>query len=741
MYLRIMHLRWVGSVVVCLFALALRPAAAAEHVDVVVGAQAPKLEKFAADELASQFQRLFGIEATVKNAVPADATHLVLIGSPASNPAVQRLAGGQWPAADKLSPQGIVIKSFQHQGKPTLVVGGGSPVATLWAVYELGYRHGVRYVLREDIFPDPKPIELDGLDVVMEPALKTRAWRTVNDFATGPESWAVADHRRLVGQLAKMKFNHLVLSVYPWQPFLDFEFRGVRKQTSVLWYGERLRMDGDVPGKNVFAGKTVFENADFAGKNGAEEMTAAGIQHLRGIIAAARELGMTVGLLYSPLEFPNEFAKVLPGAKPAHGLKELTIRPGAESLEGTLAELVKKNLRAYLETYPDLDAVYLTLPEFPDWTEPSVDRAWRNLQNRGGLEKLSLDELVQQARDRTLVASGERGERAVRGNIVALAFLNQVLADPALLRRKDGKNVALSIASVDPALAPVLDRVLPAGAGALQFVDYTSRRSAEHLEILATVPTNRVRARLILTLADDNIGVVSQSATRSIEKLVDQIRKQGWDGFSTRYWSLGELDPTVHYLSRAAYDASVTHRAAHDELFATITGHQAAADRMWLGMGRLEDATDLIDQNDLGFAFPVPGMLMRHYKPEPAPTWWAEASKHYEEAMNETYRTHDAAHRRSRRLLFHYAKRAEYNLQYIGCLQAMREAAIAEAKGDGEAAGEQLDKAIESLYNAIDTLSDVVEDPSDRGLIAVLVNFGYRPLLEKQAQLPENTGK
>ena len=33
------------------------------------------------------------------------------------------------------------------------------------------------------------------------------------------------------------------------------------------------------------------------------------------------------------------------------------------------------------------------------------------------------------------------------------------------------------------------------------------------------------------------------------------------------------------------------------------------------------------------------------------------------------------------------------------------------------------------MYNAIDTLSDVVNDHSDRGLIAVLNAYGYRPIL------------
>ena len=34
-----------------------------------------------------------------------------------------------------------------------IVIGGGSPVATLWAVYELVERWGVRYLIDRDVYP------------------------------------------------------------------------------------------------------------------------------------------------------------------------------------------------------------------------------------------------------------------------------------------------------------------------------------------------------------------------------------------------------------------------------------------------------------------------------------------------------------------------------------------------------------------------------------------------------------
>jgi len=714
-----------------LLAAAVGPVEGAQRVDIVVGADAPSLEQFAARELQSQFKRLFDAEITLGNSAPAASGNLVLVGSPTTNPALKASVGKNFP---KLSEQGIALKSFQNGQQSGIVVGGGSPVATLWAAYELGHRFGIRYLFRGDIYPGSKvALKLGGFDIVQEPTLKLRTWRTVNDFAIGPESWPLADHQKFLKQLAKMKFNRVMISVYPWQPFVHYEFGDVKKQTAMLWFGEKYPVDGDTPGRAAFGGAKHFENPDFAGKTTYSEMVAAGTEHLRGIIAASHELGMSVGISISPLEFPREFAAILPGAKVATGLKNLTVTPGAQQdpHDKTLSGLLKTKIRAYLDTYPEVDALYLTMPEFPEWHE-HAEAAWKEL---GQGSKASLDELVEAARNRNLIASGERGEQSVKGNLVTLALLNRLLSDPALLTISGGRKVKPVISSVDPALFGVLDRVIADGHSVLHFIDYTARRIVENGELLERVPADKVPSSLILTLADDNVGILSQSATRRIGTLVTALQKNGWQGFSTRYWLPAELDATVHYLSRAAFDPSVTVRSAHDDLFVAITGKQSAADRLWLCFGHIEAATELIDENDLGFAFPVKGMLMRHYRSDPAPEWWAAAIEHYTQAMIELYRSHDAVEPRARPLLYYYAKRSEYVLDYFNSVKSLRESAIAGKQGQGEQAIEHIEQAVESMYNAIDTLGDIARDQSDRGLIAVLNAYGYRPLLAEYERM------
>jgi hypothetical protein len=704
-------------------------ACAAEKLAVVVGKEAPAIELFAAKELQQILTRLSGTDVTVGNEVQMDADVAFFLGSPNTNPALRRRFAANWP---ELSDQGIWLRSVTSESRRGVIVGGGSPTATLWASYELGYQLGVRYLLREDIYPEPtETLALDNLKLLAEPNLRSRGWRTINDFAIGPESWSLAEHKKVLGQLAKLRFNHIMMAVYPWQPFIHYKLDGVAKQTGMLWYGDRFDIPRGSPGRNGLQGLTVFENPEFAGKTSYEEMIAAGNNYVKTIIAESKRLGMTTGIAISPLEFPREFASVVPGAEPARGLNQLTVMPGARTRfdDPKLLQLIANRIHAYVMTYEGLDLLYLSLPEFPEW-EGFADEAWAALAQRKGIKLPALDSLVKQAEDRNLIASAERGRQALRGNVVALAMLDLLMEKhPGLLERADDSRVKLVVRSVDPELFPFIDKLLPAGADTLNFVDYTARRVDENSQYLKTIPTDKISARFIATLADDNVGTLSQVTTRRLESIVGKLRKNGWDGFTTRYWMLAELDPAVHFLSRAAWDPEVTARSAHDELFSAITGKQAAADRLWLALGHIEKATELIDKHQLGFCFPVKGMLMKHHQATPAPEWWDEVNESYTQAMLELYRSHDASDPRCRKLLFYWAKRSEYVLEYLGAVKAVREAALLREKGDVEGASEQYGMAIEQLYNSIDTLSDVVRDQGDRGLIATLIKFAYQPLL------------
>jgi hypothetical protein len=292
--------------------------AADEYSPIVVGKNAPELDRYAADQLRAMLTRMFDL-------IPMTT----LVGNPTTN---QNIPKEAWP---EITDQGIVIKAILHEGKPTLILGGGSPKATLWSVYELGHRFGIRYLLRGDIYPDkPTPLDFNNLNLVIEPNLPRRIWHLDYNSVAGPSSWPQADLERLLQQLAKKKFNHLQISIYPWQPFVHDEQQGVKKQTVTLWHDKQFPIPRDAPGRTAFGSAKIFENPDFAGKSSNEEMLEAGQTHLRGILAAAHRLGITVSLVISPLEISTEIAAT------------------------SDTQLASAKIQAYLETYPNLDQLY-----------------------------------------------------------------------------------------------------------------------------------------------------------------------------------------------------------------------------------------------------------------------------------------------------------------------------------------------------------------------------------------------
>lgn len=717
------------AIVLVLITGFLAPLYAEIGVAISVGPEAPAIEKKAARELQRYLRSLFDAKATFVTTPGSDVEGIILVGSPATNPAVK--AAGAWPS---VSDQGIVIRNVQGQASPTLIVGGGSPVATLWAAYELVHQYGVRYFLHGDLMPlKPGTLRLSGFDTVMEPNLRTRTWRTLNVFAIGPESWDLAEHKRVLQQLAKQKYNRLMLALHPWQPFIDYSYKGVKKSTAELWFGYRYPMGGDVASKQVFGGAKEFIHPEFKGADTYQKRVAVGTNLARQIIATAKELGMSTIIAISPTEFPREFAAVLPGAKSFDSLNDMLIGPGSQQTpeDPNFRGLVAAKIRAYIETYPEIDALDFTLPEMPQWTE-HFEAAWKRLDEKHGVSKtVQLKKLLAQARNRDLIASGDRGVSQLQGNIVTLDFLTQLLEDKALLQRPDGSRVQPVLNDIDPALFPLLDKIVSADTGFLHFIDYTARRIVANRQLIPSVPPSAAkRSSLILTLADDNVGILPQITLQSIHVLLQSIREAGWDGFSTRYWLTGELDPAIHYLARASFDASVTPSSAYDDLYTPICG-EGTHQRVAICFEKIEKATEIIDKNAIGFAFPVPGMLMKHYRRGEVPNWLQEVKPLYNDAMIEAFRAIVHSEVGGRPAVRFQARRLASAVNYLAAVEAVCLAGAAKKAGDRDQLLEQLDTAAEAMYEAIDQVGELTHDSCGIGLIAVMNAYGYQAVVKE----------
>ncbi|MBA4019337.1 MAG: hypothetical protein C0483_19395 [Pirellula sp.] len=126
-----------------------------------------------------------------------------------------------------------------------------------------------------------------------------------------------------------------------------------------------------------------------------------------------------------------------------------------------------------------------------------------------------------------------------------------------------------------------------------------------------------------------------------------------------------------------------------------------------------------------------PQMLLMHFdSDEPPPAWWGEARTSYLNAMNEMYRANTRAREGGRTFTLYYARRFEFAFEYMNAIEAIRKAGIAKRKGDKDTQIAELEKAIDSVTNACNAMAAVARSPSDRGVIAVMNEYGYRPLLK-----------
>ena len=254
---------------------------AGPKISIVTGDDPHELVTLSAEQLSAQFQQVFEADVQISAGLPVVAKNLILLGSPATNAAIPESA---WP--DKLSLQEHFLKSTDSG----LIVGGDDPAAGYWAACELGRHFGFRYLLHGDFPPKETPeFSLDGLDVKFVQNVKIRAWKTIGRGPASQESWGLTELQNLLRQLAKLKFNQVILAMHPDQPFFD---SGAEEKRGVLWNGEEFRVDGDTAGRPAFGRAKIFENPDFAGKATYIERLEAGYDLANGVIHTAQALGM-----------------------------------------------------------------------------------------------------------------------------------------------------------------------------------------------------------------------------------------------------------------------------------------------------------------------------------------------------------------------------------------------------------------------------------------------------------------
>ena len=702
----------------------------------MIGPDAPELERFAASELGRYLQECFGAEVSVGHEAVDSAEVLFLVGSPATNPAVRRATARR--AFPNVSDQGLVLRRLRQRGRRSFLVGGGSPKATLWSVYELAERWGVRFLLHGDVIPRRRALWLPDVNDVIEPEFPIRQWRVVNDFACGPESWGIEDYQPVLDQLAKLKFNRVYVYIYAYQPFLHFTCREVTRNSGTLWFGFRYPITDDMIGRELFDDRAEFWNPDLPLGGEYEELAEAARQHVRAIMRYAKSRGMDSVVLAGTYEFPAEFGAVLGDFQYSRAQwGEITVVPGKSVApdDAALMDLAGSALRATIDTYPEADKLSLDMPEQRQWVA-GYERAWRALDDRYGIERVaSLESVLAEAGTRTVYPGGAaRAVNEVKGDIVNLYFYDRLLRDTEVVEGSSRPDIRLIFDSVADELIPVLKAIVPPGSETQNFVDYTASNILRRPGVLAKFPDESLPATLIFTLHDDNVGVLPQLTASSLHGLATEMKRYGWAGFTTRYWMIGDHDRTVSYLARTSWERAITPDEVSGDQVTKVCGRACVEDMLTV-FHEVEAATVVLEQHALGVTFPVPGMMMKHWTDEPFSADLAEVRDCYSRALSAARSASRKTAESGREYVDYWIGRLEFGIEYLNAVELVRRAARADVGGQGGDAAELAGDALDTVRGAIEAQVRVARDQSDRGAVAVLNAHVYRPLRGKLKEL------
>ena len=720
---------------------------------IVVGPNADRLEHKAGLELQRYFEQLFGFSPPVVTSVPQSAKTLLLVGNPETNPATKEAVGENWP---RLTDQGFLLRKVTLHDMPALIVGGNSAIATLWAAYDLLENFGVRYLFRGDFIPEERQaFALPTLEIVKEPTLTFRCWRVWNAHACGPESWGIQEQKRIIDQLVKQKFNVILVNLWSTQPFVHYEFRGVKKTTGDLFWGWKYPIDCSTIGKEKFGSASEFMNPDFQDAKTYEERLAVGQNLMHGILSYAHSYNMKTVVAFGLIDVPQEFKEHFKDWAPAgqkgsnkpkaffisEGIYTHGVNPEGESFlevdNPVLMELVETVVKAHIDTYPDADYYQVGPPELRS-PIGGYGRLWNALDGKYRINNIqSLNVMLDKAEHRDFYEKG-RAKRELESDIQFLYFLDKLINERKALGKTRQPDAKLIIESISEELDPVLPVLLPKGAGYVSSIDYTMSRVAKRTEVLASL--KGLWTLQIMTLQDDNASMLSQMVGRSTESVIQALNHYGVQGYYVRFWMPGEVDPAAYLLSRGSWEKNLPAEQAYRDLLTLMCGN-GAADAI-VAFGKIEDATAWGDSHGMvSGGFPVVDCLMQFVNAQQLASPKLEGSiQRYSEALPTLIRARDAATGMGHDFLDYYVGRLQCTINYLRTCQMAGKLGVAYKQWGELRMAKQIEatlaKGTEVLRlaseleaqarSSVEPLARVAHDQADRGMLAIMNRYVYQ---------------
>lgn len=646
-------------------------------------------------------------------------------------PALEIKFGGNIP---QLTEQGFLIRKTSEQG---LLLLGGSEVAVLWAVYQLAECWGVIHTLQEDIFPSERlAFFLPDINKKFEPRQKSRSWRIMNALLHGPEGWSLKQQKKFIGQLAKQKYNGVLIVIWPQQPFIDYNIDGVSKKSAYYHFGMQFPVTAENIGRELLGPEGMYVNPEFRECENFAETHKKAAAYITEIICCAKSYGMRAEMSINLFDLPKEYGMLLEKPSEVKQAGTLTVSESGDLFGENHIRILKQVFEAYISTYPDVDIIQFQMPEHAR-NVLNFNEAWESLKRRAGLpESYDIEKLLTDPSTHFLAAGGaQRAENEGRMTIVLLEALHRVIETTGIdqYSKAKGKKLCISAGLSCPSILPILANALwPDAYMNIQF-GYTSSRSVRSLRVLEGINTERVKVEQILTLQDDNVGSFPQFSTRSISRLLEFGIEQGWNGYITRFWPIGDLDPVAHYLSKASWEQSSV-QEAYESHIAGIYGAQAVVP-IDAAFHLLEDATAIMDLAHLSFLFPRNEIMSSRIGVEKTGLM-DEALWHVKAIYDEVYEIFRKLSRtemkdKGRENLSYMRARVEFARKVFEGVYLIECGNKALGESNKGKAAEYYKQALARFENGLEALARNARDDSDIAVLAIHYHLLVREVKEK----------
>jgi hypothetical protein len=357
---------------------------------IAIGRDSGPFYRWVAGELQRYLRELTAAELPI---ITSDAVQpgqpLVVLGGPKANPLIASAQAKRLVDFAGLKQDGFIIQTVDLGGQPAIVAGGNDEASTMYAAYELLERLGVAFQLTGDIIPQQRrDLKLPAARVRMEPALRYRGLH-MRHFVM---PWMGLDEfRRMIDQMAKLKFNYLEFYWYVGAPHIEYSHRGEKRQIDPLYtkdsgYLTWHHTAGTHAAKDVTIGREHFRQdrvcaPEFQHVQNQEQAHQVAREWLRRAIdyAHQRKIQIWLGKGDCPSVPPN-LAKHSPRA--TGSMFGAPFIPPGDSVG---VEIWEAAISRMIETYPKADGYWIWLAEIgcPGTNDPETQKVLRQYEVNG----------------------------------------------------------------------------------------------------------------------------------------------------------------------------------------------------------------------------------------------------------------------------------------------------------------------------------------------------------------------